>query len=46
MNSKSRLDDLSMKMPQQRGFLEGVYKVLPLKAVNAKEEEETEEDRN
>ena len=46
MNSKSRLDALSMKMPQQKGFLEGVYKVLLLKAVSPREEEEVEEDKN
>lgn len=46
MNSKSRLDDISMKMPQQKGFLEGVYKVLLLKAVSPKEEDEMVEDKN
>lgn len=46
MNSKSRLDVLSMKMPHQKGFLEGVYKVLLLKAVSPREDEEVEEDKN
>lgn len=36
LNSKSRLDALSIKMPQQRGFLEGVYKVLLMRSVNQK----------
>lgn len=46
MNSKSRLDSLSMKMPQQKGFLEGVYKVLLLKTVSPREADELEEDRD
>ena len=33
-------------MPHQKGFLEGVYKVLLLKTVSGKEEEELEEDKN
>ncbi len=31
MNTKRRLDNVSSKMPQQKGFLEGVYKILLLK---------------
>ena len=34
LNSKNRLDDISRKMPLQKGFLEGVYKVLLLKGGN------------
>lgn len=36
LNSKNRLDALSAKMPHQRGFLEGVYKILLLKTSNQK----------
>jgi len=28
MNTKRKLDNVSSKMPQQKGFLEGVYKIL------------------
>lgn len=35
LNSKNRLDSLSAKMPHQRGFLEGVYKILLLKSMNS-----------
>ncbi len=45
LNSKSRLDAISMKMPQQRGFLEGVYKVLLMRTAGQKEEEEIEDNR-
>jgi hypothetical protein len=31
MNTKRRLDNVSSKMPQQKGFLEGVYKILLLR---------------
>jgi hypothetical protein len=34
MNTKKKLDNLSSKMPQQKGFLEGVYKILLLKNMN------------
>lgn len=34
-----------MKMPQQRGFLEGVYKVLLMRTAGQKEEEEIEDNR-
>lgn len=39
MNSKNRLDNISSKMPLQKGFLEGVYKVLLLKSGNSIVEE-------
>lgn len=35
LNSKKRLDVISAKMPQQRGFLEGVYKILLLKSMGS-----------
>lgn len=43
-NSKKRLDGISAKMPHQRGFLEGVYKILLLKSIDSREPEETEEE--
>ena len=45
LNSKNRLDAISKKMPEKKGFLEGVYKILLLKSVAPKEEEE-HEDKN
>ena len=35
MNTKRRLDNVSSKMPQQKGFLEGVYKILLLKNIGS-----------
>jgi hypothetical protein len=43
LNSKKRLDGISAKMPQQRGFLEGVYKILLLRGFST--EDEGEDDR-
>lgn len=43
LNSKKRLDALSAKMPQQRGFLEGVYKILLLKGFSS--DDDVDEDR-
>jgi hypothetical protein len=43
LNSKKRLDALSAKMPQQRGFLEGVYKILLLKGFSS--DDDGDEDR-
>ena len=31
MKTKNRLDNISSKMPQQKGFLEGVYKIILLR---------------
>lgn len=42
LNSKNRLDGISVKMPQQRGFLEGVYKVLLMRQ-GGKQEQEIED---
>ena len=40
INSKNRLDALSRKMPEKKGFLEGVYKILLLKSSGNHREEE------
>lgn len=32
MKTKTRLDNISIKMPQQKGFLEGVYKIILLRS--------------
>ena len=43
LNSKKRLDSISVKMPQQRGYLEGVYKILLLRNMkHVKDEAEDE----
>ena len=39
LNSKKRLDEISVKMPMQRGYLEGVYKILLLRNVKDVKEE-------
>lgn len=38
MTTKKKLDDISSKMPQQKGFLEGVYKILLLRNLGGKTE--------
>lgn len=40
MNTKKRLDNISSKMPQQKGFLEGVYKIILLRSFGGKGETE------
>lgn len=34
MNTKRKLDNISSKMPQKKGFLEGVYKILLLRSMS------------
>jgi hypothetical protein len=45
MKTKSRLDNISSKMPQQKGFLEGVYKIILLRNFGGGKNENKEEDR-
>lgn len=43
MNTKRKLDKISSKMPPQKGFLEGVYKVILLRSFGAKGDDKAED---